>query len=252
MPLMRKPLVIGNWKMNGSRRSIGQLLDGIEVLGRQSTVEVAVCPPLVYLAEVARRIAATGLRLGAQQVSEYEGGAYTGEVGAAMLADVGCDYVLIGHSERRALFGDGARVARQLAAALRAGLIPVLCLGEDAGQREARDTRAVLVGQLAAAGLLDGSTTVADMKGLVIAYEPVWAIGTGNPASPGDAQQAHRWIREALGASGAEVHILYGGSVTADNVAELMDRPDVDGVLVGGASLRAEEFTAICALAAMV
>ena len=239
MRAMRKPLVIGNWKMNGSRRSIAQLLDGIEALGRQSEVEVAVCPPFVYLAEVAQRTAAAGLRLGAQHVSEYEGGAYTGEVSAGMLADIGCDYVLIGHSERRALFGDGKRVAGQLAAALRAGLNPVLCLGEDAEQRQLGETRSVLLGQLAAAGL-------------VVAYEPVWAIGTGNAAGPDDAQQAHRWIREALGAFGGEVPILYGGSVTAENAAELMVQPDVDGVLVGGASLRVGEFTAICALAAKV
>ena len=252
MALMRKPLVIGNWKMNGSGRSITQLLDGIEALGGQSKVEIVVCPPFVYLAGVGRRAGAAGLRLGAQHVSEYEGGAYTGEVGAAMLADVGCDYVLIGHSERRALFGDDARVARQLAAVLRAGLIPVLCLGEDAREREAGKTRTVLVGQLAAAGLLDASRAMIEMKGLVIAYEPIWAIGTGNAASPSDAQQAHHWIREALGEFGERVHVLYGGSVTAENVAELMAQPDVDGVLVGGASLRAETFTAICELAAMV
>jgi len=249
MRAMRKPLVIGNWKMNGSRRSIAQLLDGIEALGRQSEVEVAVCPPFVYLAEVAQRTAAAGLRLGAQHVSEYESGAYTGEIGAGMLADIGCDYVLIGHSERRALFGDSERVAGQLAATLRAGLSPVLCLGEDAAQREAGEARPVLLGQLAAAGLVDGRETE-QMSGLVVAYEPVWAIGTGSAASPDDAQQAHRWIREALGACGDEVPILYGGSVTAENVAQLMAQPDVDGVLVGGASLRAGEFTAICALAA--
>lgn len=249
MRAMRKPLVIGNWKMNGSRRSIAQLLDGIEPLGRQSGIEIVVCPPFVYLAEVASRTAAVGLRIGAQHVSEYESGPYTGEVSAAMLADIGCDYVLIGHSERRALFGDGARVAGQLAATLRAGLNPVLCLGEDAAQREARAARSVLLGQLAAAGLVDGRETE-QMSGLVVAYEPVWAIGTGSAASPDDAQQAHRWIREALGACGDEVPILYGGSVTAENVAQLMAQPDVDGVLVGGASLRAGEFTAICALAA--
>ena len=251
MRAMRKPLVIGNWKMNGSRRSIAQLLDGIEALGRQSEVEVAVCPPFVYLAEVAQRTAAAGLRLGAQHVSEYEGGAYTGEVSAGMLADIGCDYVLIGHSERRALFGDGKRVAGQLAAALRAGLNPVLCLGEDAEQRQLGETRSVLLGQLAAAGLVGGRETE-QLAGLVVAYEPVWAIGTGNAAGPDDAQQAHRWIREALGAFGGEVPILYGGSVTAENAAELMVQPDVDGVLVGGASLRVGEFTAICALAAKV
>lgn len=246
---MRKPLVIGNWKMNGSRCSIAQLLDGIEPLGRQFEIEIVVCPPFVYLAEVASRTAAVGLRIGAQHVSEYEGGAYTGEVSAAMLADIGCDYVLIGHSERRTLFGDGARVAGQLAATLRVGLNPVLCVGEDTAQRDAGETRSVLLDQLAAAGLVGGRETQR-RSGLVVAYEPVWAIGTGIAASPNDVQQAHRWIREALGACGDEVPILYGGSVTAENVAQLMAQPDVDGVLVGSASLRADEFTAICALAA--
>ncbi len=249
MRAMCKPLVIGNWKMNGSRCSIAQLLAGIEALGRHSEVEVAVCPPFVYLAEVAPRAAAAGLRLGAQHVSEYESGAYTGEISAAMLVDIGCDYVLIGHSERRALFGDSARVAGQLAAAQRAGLGPVLCVGEDAVQREAGETRSVLVGQLAAAGLVAGCEAERT-AGLVIAYEPVWAIGTGHAADPAAVQQAHRWIREALGGFGERVPILYGGSVTAKNVAELMAQPDVDGALVGGASLRAGEFTAICALAA--
>lgn len=251
MRLTRKPLVIGNWKMNGSRRSIGQLLDGIEALGTPSGLDVAVCPPFVYLAEVARRTATMGLRLCAQHVSEYDGGAYTGEVGATMLADVGCDYALIGHSERRELFGDDGRVARQLAAVRGAGLTPVLCLGESAGQREADETRAALVAQLAAASLFEHDMKIVGVERLVIAYEPVWAIGTGNAASPADAQRAHRWIREALGASGEQARILYGGSVSVDNVTDLMEQPDVDGVLVGGASLRAEEFTAICAVAAV-
>lgn len=250
---MRKPLVIGNWKMNGSRRFIAQWSEAIQGLGRRAKTEVVVCPPSVYLGEMAQLVEALGLRLGAQQVSEYEGGAYTGEVGAEMLVEVSCRYALVGHSERRALFGvDDSRAARQFSAALRAGLTPVLCVGENAAQREAGETWSVLRDQLAAVGLTGSGEVSEGMRGVVVAYEPIWAIGTGNAATPEDAQAVHNQIRQELGAGGAEVRILYGGSVTAENAAELMAQPDIDGVLVGGASLRAAEFVAICELAAMI
>jgi triosephosphate isomerase len=246
---MRGPLVIGNWKMNGSRHSIVQLLDGISGLGRQAGIEVVVCPPFVYLGEVGARLQSTGLRLGAQHVSEYGSGAYTGEIGAAMLADIGCGYVLVGHSERRALFGaDDVRVARQFEQAQGAGLTPVLCIGENAEQRAAGQAWEVLRRQLAAIEpIVEGRAPCP--RTLVIAYEPVWAIGTGAAADPQEVQLLHGRIRAVLGAAGRDARILYGGSVVTDNVRALMAQPDIDGVLVGGASLSAEQFTAICELA---
>jgi triosephosphate isomerase len=243
---MRKPLVIGNWKMNGSRRSVGQLLDGIsEAAG--FAVEIAVCPPFVYLAEVAAWASGTGICLAAQSVSEYECGAYTGEVAGSMLADVGCRYVLVGHSERRRLFGEtDLRVARQFERARAAGITPVLCIGEDAAEHGAGATWQILQRQL---------ETVADAVGWealgqsVVAYEPVWAIGTGATADPRQVQAIQVRVRDVLGAGGADARLLYGGSVSEANAAELLAQPDVDGVLVGGASLQAEEFVAICRLA---
>lgn len=243
---MRKPLVIGNWKMNGSRRSVNRLLDGIAGVANLD-IEVAVCPPFVYLAEVAARVSSTGIRLAAQTLSEYESGAYTGEVAGSMLVDVGCQYVLVGHSERRRLFGEtDLRVARQFERARAAGITPVLCVGEDAAERNAGATWQVLHRQLKA---------IADVAGLealgtaVIAYEPVWAIGTGVTASPAQIQAVQVRVRNLLGSGGGATRLLYGGSVSDANAAELFAQPDVDGVLVGGASLQAEEFMAICRLA---
>lgn len=243
---MRKPLVIGNWKMNGSRRSVGQLLDGI-VGAADLDAEIAVCPPFVYLAEAAARVSGTGIRLAAQTLSEHECGAYTGEVAGSMLADVGCQYVLVGHSERRRLLGEtDLRVARQFERARATGITPVLCVGEDAAERNAGATWQVLHRQLKA---------IADVAGLealgmaVIAYEPVWAIGTGVTASPAQVQAVQERVRSLLGAGGGSTRLLYGGSVSEANAAELFAQPDVDGVLVGGASLVAEEFMAICRLA---
>lgn len=243
---MRKPLVIGNWKMNGSRRSVARLLDGIsEVAGL--AVEVAVCPPFVYLAEVAARVAGSGIRVAAQSLSEYESGAYTGEVAGSMLTDVGCQYVLVGHSERRRLFGEtDSRIARQFERACQAGIVPVLCVGEDASERDAGATWQVLQRQLQAVAHAVGWETLGQA---VIAYEPVWAIGTGATASPAQVQEVQVRVRDALGAGGADTRLLYGGSVSEANAAELFAEPDVDGVLVGGASLQAEEFVAICRLA---
>ena len=240
---MRKPLVIGNWKMNGSQRSVGQLLDGIAGVANLD-VEVAVCPPFVYLAEAAARISGTGIRLGAQSLSEYECGAYTGEVAGSMLADVGCDFVLVGHSERRRLFGEtDARVARQFERAHAAGIIPALCIGEDAAERGAGATWPVLDRQIRAVADVVGWEVLGKS---VIAYEPVWAIGTGVTALPAQAQEVLGRVRDLLGSAGAEARLLYGGSVSQANAAELCTLPDADGVLVGGASLRAEDFMAIC------
>ena len=250
---MPKPLVIGNWKMHGSRRVIGQLLDDIRELGRDVRLDVVVCPPFVYLAEVAGRVGESGLKLGAQHLSEYPEGAYTGEIGAAMLVDVGCEYVLVGHSERRALFNESdEQVMRQCAQALRGGLTPVLCIGEDARQHAAGDTWAVLERQLTTAGLLSRLGQQDRLHEVVIAYEPIWAIGTGVAADPDDVQAVHHRIRAALGEQGSAVRILYGGSVSAASAGRLTAQPDVDGVLVGSASLRAKEFAAICDSAAVV
>lgn len=243
---MRKPLVIGNWKMNGSHRSVAQLLDSI--LGvADPAVEIAVCPPFVYLAEAAARVSGTGICLAAQSLSEYECGAYTGEVAGSMLADIGCRYVLVGHSERRRLFSEtDPRVARQFERARAAGITPVLCVGEDAAERNAGTTWQVLHRQLETVANVAGWGALRES---VIAYEPVWAIGTGATASPAQVEAVQVRIRDLLGAGGAETRLLYGGSVLKANAAELFAQPDVDGVLVGGASLRAEEFTAICRLA---
>lgn len=232
--------------MHGSRRSVGQLLDGIAGVA-DLAVEVAVCPPFVYLAEVAARVSGTGIRLAAQSLSEFECGAYTGEVAGSMLADVGCRYVLVGHSERRRLFGEtDHRIARQFERALAAGITPVLCVGEDAAERNAGATWRVLHRQLEAVAEVAGRAALGKS---VIAYEPVWAIGTGTTATSAQVEAVQVRIRDLLGAGGAETRLLYGGSVSQANAAELFAQPDVDGVLVGGASLRAEEFMAICRLA---
>jgi triosephosphate isomerase len=232
--------------MHGSRRSVGQLLDGIAGVA-DLAVEVAVCPPFVYLAEAAARVSGTGICLAAQSLSEYECGAYTGEVAGSMLADVGCRYVLVGHSERRRLFGEtDHRIARQFERALAAGITPVLCVGEDAAERNAGATWQVLHRQLEAVAEVAGREALGKS---VIAYEPVWAIGAGAIASPAQVEAVQVRIRDLLGAGGAETRLLYGGSVSQANAAELFAQPDVDGVLVGGASLQAEEFVAICRLA---
>ena len=245
----RKLAVGGNWKMNldlqGALQLAGELRNR---LGSQRNVDVLVFPPYPFLQAVAERLRDSAIAVGGQDLWIEASGAYTGGVSASMLRSVGCSHVLIGHSERRAVFGDDdAMVARKLRVALHGGLIPVLCLGESLAQRQAGETFAVLAGQLDTA--LDGleATALADM---IIAYEPVWAIGTGLTASPDQAQEAHADIRERvarkLGPTFAEaVRIQYGGSVKGSNAAGLLGRRDIDGALVGGASLKAEEFTAI-------
>jgi triosephosphate isomerase len=230
----RTRLVAGNWKMHGSRASISALLDALlNGLAGWKGAECAVCPPFPYLEQVSGRLAGTPLAWGAQNVSEHAQGAHTGEVAAAMLADLGCRYVIVGHSERRQLYGESdARVAAKFAAARSAGLTPILCVGETLQEREAGSTEAVVARQLEAVRFESG----------VLAYEPVWAIGTGRSATPAQAQEVHGFLRKRVPQG---TRILYGGSVKADNAAELFRMPDIDGGLVGGASLVAKEFIAI-------
>lgn len=251
---MTRNLVIGNWKMNGSRRSGIQLSESI--IDRLSAtamtgLEVAICPPFVHLADVADVLASGGdggleghLSLGAQTLNEHNNGAFTGEVSAAMLIELGCRYVLVGHSERRNVLGEtDTQVAEKFCAAEAGGLTPVLCVGESQEQRDTGDTFAVIDAQIRAVVALAGIDSLA---AAVIAYEPVWAIGTGNTASPAQAQEVHAHIRACLGDVGKQMRLLYGGSVNADNAASLFAEQDIDGALVGGASLDAEQFVAIC------
>ncbi len=248
---MRKRLVAGNWKMHGSRSMAKSLLSDIAA-GMPDGVDVAVFPPFPYVAELAWQHADSGVVIGAQDVSEHEGqGAYTGEVSAAMLADVGAQWVLVGHSERRQYHGESdALVARKFAAARAGGLTPILCLGETLEQRQSGETEAVIARQLQAVLALNG---VASFDTAVIAYEPVWAIGTGHTASPEQAQQVHAFIRSQLEKEDVMIarltRLLYGGSVKAANAAELFAQADVDGGLIGGASLAASDFLGICAAA---
>lgn len=249
---MRKPLVAGNWKMHGSRAENASLVRSLLDQGRSdSGTAVMLCPPFVYLQEVGRLLKDTDVSLGAQSVCAEPQGAFTGEVSAAMLKDIGCRYVLVGHSERRQIYGESdALVARKFVAAQSQGLVPVLCVGETLEEREAERTVQVVSRQLDAVLSVSG---VASLGAAVIAYEPVWAIGTGRTASPEQAQQVHAMIRgkvAALDATiGGSVRILYGGSVKASNARELFAMPDIDGGLVGGASLNADEFARICAAA---
>ena len=234
--------------MHGDEASNRELVSGlIEGAPNAENVSLLVCPPYPYLASVAGQLQGSNVALGAQNVSEHETGAYTGEVAPAMLRDVGCSYAIVGHSERRTLYGETSeQVAEKMAAALAEGLIPILCVGETLEQRESGSTEQVVGEQLAAAIERNG---IAAIGSSVIAYEPVWAIGTGKTATPEQAQDVHRYIRSVLAqhdASVAEkVQILYGGSVKGDNAAGLFGMPDIDGGLIGGASLKAADFLAI-------
>jgi triosephosphate isomerase (TIM) len=234
----RTRLVAGNWKMHGSRASNGALLEALLAgLGKTTGVEVAVCPPYVYLQQVSERLAGTSIAWGAQNVSEHAQGAYTGEVSAAMLLEFGCRYVIVGHSERRQLFCESdAQVAAKFAAAQAAGLTPILCVGETLAEREAGRTEQVVARQL------DAVLNQSNFNQAVLAYEPVWAIGTGRNATPQQAQAVHAFLRARLS---PDVRILYGGSVKAQNAAALFAMPDIDGGLIGGASLVAQEFSEI-------
>jgi triosephosphate isomerase len=240
-----RPLVVGNWKMHGSRAANADLLSAL-LAARPFAADVAVCVPAVFLGETALALAGSELRWGAQDVSPHAQGAYTGEISAAMLAEFGCRWTLVGHSERRALHGESdALVADKAQAALARGVTPIVCVGETLAQREAGQTEDVVKRQLAAV-IQRLAHCAAEM---VVAYEPVWAIGTGRTATPEQAQAVHAVLRAQLQAAtghAQRMRILYGGSVNAGNAAALFAQPDIDGGLVGGASLKAADFIAIC------
>ena len=249
---MRRKIVAGNWKLHGSRQFatelVGQVAAGLPLAG----VEVLILPPLPYLGDLVEDFEGTVLAFGAQDVSCNEKGAYTGEVSATMLVDVGARYGLVGHSERRQYHHESSElVARKFMAAIHAGLVPVLCVGETLEQREAGATEQVIAAQLAPVLELAGAAAFARA---VVAYEPVWAIGTGRTASPAQAQAVHAFIRGEVASHDARIAdslpLLYGGSVKPGNAAELFSQPDVDGGLVGGASLVAADFLAIARAAA--
>jgi triosephosphate isomerase (TIM) len=249
---MRRPIVAGNWKMHGSRaenaRLIEELLAGC---APQPAALCVICPPYVYLQEAARLLRDSALSLGAQDVSADAQGAFTGEVSAAMLRDVGCEYVIVGHSERRLLYRESDQlIARKFGAAHAKGLVPILCVGEQLADRDAGRTQDVVARQLDVVLELCGAGA---LEQAVVAYEPVWAIGTGRTATPEQAQEVHAFIRARIAARDARIatatRILYGGSVKAGNAAELFAMPDVDGGLIGGASLKADEFLTILAAA---
>lgn len=247
--MARTKLVAGNWKMHGSLADNLALLNAIRAGLAGMKAEAAVCVPYPYLAQTQSCLAGSPIAWGAQDVSEHSHGAYTGEVSAAMLKEFGCRFVLVGHSERRTFYGDtDALVAAKFAAAQKNGLIPILCVGETLAEREADITAQVVERQLNAVLDRCGAQAIADA---IVAYEPVWAIGTGKTATPAQAQQVHAVIRSRIAAADSAVaegtRILYGGSVKASNAKELFSQPDIDGGLIGGASLVAAEFLAICA-----
>jgi len=250
---MRTKLVAGNWKMHGSLASNAGLLSAVRdgVAGLPKACQVSVCVPYPYLAQAQAALAGSAVAWGAQDVSEHAQGAYTGEVSAAMLVEFGCRHVIVGHSERRSFYGDtDALVAAKFAAALSQGLTPILCVGETLAEREAGVTGDVVMRQLDAVLAASG---VQSFARAVVAYEPVWAIGTGRTASPAQAQEVHAMIRARFARESAEIasglQILYGGSVKAANAAELFGQTDIDGGLIGGASLVAADFVGICSAA---
>lgn len=248
---MRKKIVAGNWKMHGSLASNAELLQGVRAAVAGVAAEVAVCVPYPYLDQVRKALEGSNVAWGAQDVSEHAQGAYTGEVSAAMLADFGCTYVIVGHSERRSFYGDtDAVVAAKFEAAQKAGLVPILCVGETLDERERNVTAEVVTRQLDAVISRCG---IASLAKAVVAYEPVWAIGTGRTATPEQAQEVHAVIRARIAKDDAGVanalRIQYGGSMKPGNAKELMAQPDIDGGLIGGAALVAADFAAICAAA---
>ncbi len=250
---MRDILVAGNWKMNGSSAANAELVAGIVAgIPEGNGFSLLVCPPFPYVAAVVQAASGSAVSVGAQNVSEHEKGAFTGEVAPSMLKDLGCEYVIVGHSERRALYGETSQqVAAKFVAAQAAGLTPILCVGETLEEREAGTTEAVVDEQLDA--VLDAAG-IAAFGAAVIAYEPVWAIGTGMTATPEQAQDVHRHIRGRLEARdeavAATVQILYGGSMKGENAPGLLGQADIDGGLIGGASLKAADFLAIAQAAA--
>jgi triosephosphate isomerase (TIM) len=248
---MRRPFIAGNWKMNTNRASAVALAEGLaKQAANVQNVDLAVCPPSCYLEAVGKAIAGSKILLGAQNMYHEKDGAFTGELSAAMLRDLGCTYVILGHSERRHILGEtDADINKKVHAALAAGLIPILCVGELLSEREAGKTLEVIQTQF------DGSlanVSPDDMKKIVIAYEPVWAIGTGKVATPQQAEEVHLALRKIVakrynGPIADVVRMQYGGSVKPDNAAELLKQPDIDGALVGGASLKVDQFMGIVA-----
>jgi triosephosphate isomerase len=243
---MRSTLIAGNWKMNGSMESVIELVEGIKA-GNSGNAKLAVCPPAIYLMKVGGMLDGTDIALGAQNVCDQDAGAFTGEISGAMLKECGAQYAIVGHSERRALYQESDElVAGRFAMAMASGLIPILCVGETLQEREEEITEKVVARQLDAVIEQQGISVIGRC---VIAYEPVWAIGTGKVATPDQAQAVHRYIREkltALDTNVAEkVQILYGGSMNPANAGELLSQPDIDGGLIGGASLKAADFLAI-------
>ena len=248
---MRRPLIAGNWKMNLDRAGALALAEGVvRRAGQAQDVDLAVCPPACYLDAVGRALAGSEVALGAQNMYHQSNGAFTGEISAAMLRDLGCRYVILGHSERRHILGEtDAEINRKVHAALAAGLVPIVCVGELLAQREAGQTLEVIRSQF------DGSLaglSADQIRGIVIAYEPVWAIGTGKVATPRQAQEVHLDLRKIMAdryneALAQTVRIQYGGSVKPENAADLLGQPDIDGALVGGASLKVEQFMGIVA-----
>ncbi|GAB6033826.1 triose-phosphate isomerase [Galenea microaerophila] len=249
MSVKRKPFVAGNWKMHGDKASILTLMTGLKAkIDDVNGVDVAVCPPALYIDYVSS-VNGGALSIGAQNMAEVpDQGAFTGEISSAMLKDLACDYVILGHSERRDIFGESNElVANKVAVALKAGLTPILCVGEHLEERESGQAEAVIGSQLNA--VID-KVGIEAFEKIVIAYEPVWAIGTGKTASPEQAQEIHAFIRGRLAELNPQIAekviIQYGGSVKPDNAKELFGQPDIDGGLIGGASLNADDFIAIC------
>ena len=243
---MRAKLIAGNWKMNGSLQSVVELVDAIKA-GDAGRAELAVCPPAVFLMKVGGMLDGSNIALGAQNVCDHQSGAFTGEVSAAMLVECGCRYAIVGHSERRSLYGESDQlVAARFKMAHGSGLLPILCVGETLDEREQGITEQVVARQLDA--VVD-SSGIAAFESAVVAYEPVWAIGTGRVATPEQAQAVHAFIRARLaaadGAVAERLRILYGGSMKPSNAGELLSQPDIDGGLIGGASLQAEDFLGI-------
>ncbi len=242
---MSRPLIAGNWKMNGSGKNIAELMK--KLLELQCKSDIVIFPPYVYIPQVVTALSDKAIAVGAQDVCEYNFGAYTGEVSSEMLKDIGCTYCLVGHSERRGIYGeDNSKVASKFYQASLAGLKPILCLGETLEQKKKGETLGLICEQIDA--ILDRAGKNS-LSNAVIAYEPIWAIGSGKPADASEIQLVHQYIRSKIGDSGLGSKILYGGSVTPANTMQLLEKPDIDGLLVGGASLDAVAFSEICKLA---
>lgn len=247
---MRKPFVAGNWKMHGSKAFVTELNQGLkQQTNSMIAVDVAVCPPALYISQAISELKGSNVKVGAQNIAEEAiQGAFTGEISIAMLKDMQCDYVILGHSERRSIYGEtDSQIANKVSIALEAGITPIFCVGETLEERESGTMESVIAAQLDA---VISKVGVEKFENIVIAYEPVWAIGTGKTASPEQAQEVHAFIRDKLArlnrSVAEKVIIQYGGSVKPDNAAELFAQADIDGGLIGGASLKAEDFAAIC------